>query len=145
MVKNVRHTGIVVEDMEASLPFYRDLLGFEIYKKMDESGAYIDNISGLKQVQVTTIKMRGPDGSGIELLHYASHSRTQKARDLCEIGVSHMAFTVDNLDDYCEKFKTQGIAFNAPPQLSPDGYAKVTFCRAPEGTFIELVELLEPS
>jgi hypothetical protein len=40
------------------------------------------------------------------------------------------------------RLKDEGVSFNSPPQLSPDGYAKVTFCRAPEGTFIELVEVL---
>ena len=34
------------------------------------------------------------------------------------------------------------IQFNSSPQISPDGYAKVVFCRAPEGTMIELVEVL---
>ena len=29
------------------------------------------------------------------------------------------------------------------PNCSPDGLAKVTFCLDPDGTFIELVEMLE--
>ena len=42
---NIRHTGIVVSDMEKSLKFYRDLLGFKIRKDMVESGDYINNFS----------------------------------------------------------------------------------------------------
>ena len=35
-----------------------------------------------------------------------------------------------------------GVYFNSPPQLSPDGFAKVTFCKDPDGSLIELVEEL---
>lgn len=142
MIRDVRHTGIVVKDLESSLGFYRDLLGFQITKQMEESGDYIDNISSLHNVKVTTVKMSSFDGQMIELLQYHSHPAKQKMREIHDIGIAHIAFTVDNLDSEYKRLKCRGIQFNAAPQLSPDGYAKVTFCRAPEGTFIELVEVL---
>ena len=142
MIKDIRHTGIVVIDLEESLRFYRDLLGFQIAKQMEESGDYIDNISSLRNVRVTTVKMTSPSGQMIELLKYHSHSAEQKRREICEIGISHIAFTVDDLNFAYEKLKDKGIQFNSPPQLSPDGYVKVVFCRAPEGTLVELVEVL---
>jgi len=142
MIKDIRHTGIVVGDLKASLYFYRDLLGFQIAKQMEEAGNYIDNISSLRNVKVTTVKMTLPSGQMVELLKYHSHPAEQKTREICEVGISHIAFTVDDLDAEYERFKKEGIQFNSPPQLSPDGYAKVAFCRAPEGTLIELVEVL---
>ena len=36
-----------------------------------------------------------------------------------------------------------GLKFNKNPQRSPDGKAKVCFCRDYDGTLIELVEELE--
>ena len=36
----------------------------------------------------------------------------------------------------------KNIEFNTPPQKSPDGLVKVTFCKDPDGTPIELVEML---
>jgi catechol 2,3-dioxygenase-like lactoylglutathione lyase family enzyme len=142
MIKKIRHTGIVVKDLEASLRFYRDLLGFQIVKQMEESGDYIDNMSALRDVKVTTAKMAAPDGQMVELLQWHSHSREQKPREICDIGIAHIAFAVDDLDSEYGRLREEGITFNAPPQLSPDGYAKVTFCRAPEGTFVELVQVL---
>lgn len=142
MIKDIRHTGIVVIDLEASLHFYRDFLGFRVVKQMEEAGDYIDNISSLRNVRVTTVKMTSPSGQMIELLKYHSHPSEQRTREICEIGISHVAFTVDDLDMEYERLKDTGIQFNSTPQLSPDGYAKVTFCRAPEGTLIELVEVL---
>lgn len=142
MIKDIRHTGIVVADLETSLYFYRDLLGFQVANQMEESGDYIDNISSLRNVKVATVKMTSPSGQMIELLKYHSHLAEQRMREICEIGISHIAFTVDDLDIEYRTLKDKGIQFNSPPQLSPDGYAKVTFCRAPEGTLIELVEVL---
>ncbi|MBN2570158.1 MAG: VOC family protein [Deltaproteobacteria bacterium] len=142
MIRDVRHTGVVVADLEASLHFYRDLLGFRIVKQMEETGKYIDTVLSLRDVEVTTVKLSSPSGQMIELLKYHSHPAVQTVREICEIGISHIALTVDNLDVEYKKLKDQGIRFNSPPQVSPDGYAKVAFCRAPEGTFVELVEVL---
>lgn len=142
MIKNIRHTGIVVNDLESALRFYRDLFGFQIVKRMEESGDYIDKICGLTDVKVATVKMASPDGQLIELLHFYSHSSEARPRMISDPGLTHIAFTVDNLDSEYDRLRKAGVSFNAPPQLSPDGYAKVTFCRAPEGTFIELVEVL---
>ena len=142
MIKDIRHTGIVVANLEASLHFYRDLLGFQVAKQMEEAGDYIDNISSLRNVKVTTVKLTSPTMQMIELLKYHSHLAEQRERQICEIGISHIAFTVDDLDIEYKRLKGKGIQFNSPPQLSPDGYAKVTFCRSPEGTLIELVEVL---
>jgi catechol 2,3-dioxygenase-like lactoylglutathione lyase family enzyme len=142
MIKDIRHTGIVVADLEASLYFYCDLLGFQVVKHMEEFGDYIDDILSLHNAMISTIKMALPSGQMIELLKYQSHPEEQKKRTVNEIGISHIAFTVKDLNIEYKKLKDHGIQFNSPPQLSPDGYAKVAFCMAPEGTLIELVEVL---
>jgi len=142
MIRDIRHTGIVVEDLEASIRFYRDLLGFVTVRQMEESGDYLDNILAIKGIEVTTIKMTAPDGQMIELLKFHSHPREKKQRKANDIGITHIALTVNNLDDAYHSLKAKGIKFNSCPKQSPDGYAKVAFCLAPEGTYIELVEVL---
>ncbi len=142
-MKAIRHTGIVVSDFERALHFYVELLGLKVMKRMDESGEYIDNISGSKNVMVTTVKMAAEDGNLIELLYYHSHmQKSARVREICETGISHIAFTVENVDAEYERLSKAGVQFSSLPQRSPDGYAKVTFCRDPDGTLIELVELL---
>ena len=147
MIKNVRHFGVVVTDMERSLKFYRDLLGLDIERELHESGEFLDNMLKLKNVKVHTIKMSALGGTTlVELLKFDSHSKdSSQNSDISNIGASHLAFTVENIHDTYSKLKNAGIHFNAPPQSSPDGYAKVTFCQDPDGTPIELVEVLDPS
>lgn len=143
MITGIRHTGIVVTDMEKALVFYRDLLGLKVAKDFKEEGDYIDSISGLSGVRVWMVKLTVDNGSMVELLQYLSHPR--EARDnpqICDIGCSHIAFTVDDIDKEYKRLSKNGVKFNCPPYISPDGYAKVTFCHDPDGTSIELVELL---
>ena len=144
-MKAVRHIGIVVSDKEKALHFYRDLLGLKVVKVMEESGEYIDNMLGLKNVRVNTVKMSADNGvTLIELLEFKSHlSRNGGARKIYSVGPSHVAFTVENLDEIYLRMSEAGIRFNAPPQRSPDGYAKVTFCSDPDGTPVELVQVLK--
>ena len=108
-----------------------------------ESGDYIDNFSALKNVRVRTIKMTLENDDMVELLWYETHpEEPDMSRPITRIGCSHFAMTVKNLDETYERLVEAGVYFNSPPQLSPDGFAKVTFCKDPDGSLIELVEEL---
>tara|TARA_R110000824_G_scaffold398310_1_gene602246 strand:- start:1265 stop:1693 length:429 start_codon:yes stop_codon:yes gene_type:complete len=140
---NIRHTGIVTSDIEKSISFYENF-GFKIQKDMLESGAYIDNFSALSDVTVRTVKMSLENGDMIELLYYHSHpEKPDMERKITQIGCSHIALTVPDLDQLYKKLSENEVIFNSPPQYSPDGYAKVTFCKDPDGSLVELVEILQ--
>lgn len=144
MITNIRHTGITVQNLQKTMKFFIDTLGFKIKKKMNEQGPYIDNMLKLKKVKVTTAKLKAPDGNLIELLKFENYRDKKKwSGKLYSTGLTHMAFSVKNLDKSYKKLKKKGVVFNAPPQLSPDGFAKVTFCKGPENLYIELVEELK--
>lgn len=139
----LRHTGIVVRDLDAAMEFYTGFLGFKVVRRMDEKGDYLNNMLGLSDVRVTTVKMEAPGGGMLELLQFANPSDgPDRPAAVHAPGFTHVAFTVDDLDDTYTKMKSSGVPFNAPPQRAPDGGAKVTFCRDPEGNYLELVEVL---
>lgn len=144
-MKAIRHAGITVIDLRKALRFYEGLLGFKIIKRMEERGGFIDKILGLKNVKVTTVKMAADDKNLIELVRYHSHRQASRRnkKQIYAAGLSHIAFTVKDLNADYKRLKRLGVKFNSPPQISPDGYAKVAFCRDPEGNFIEMVESLE--
>lgn len=145
MIKAIRHTGLVVADLELALHFWCDVLGFTVAKKMEESGPHIDAMMGLSAVRLTTAKLAAPDGNLVELLHFHSHPDRPAWQGMpFSTGFTHIALTVDDLDAACRKLGDAGVSFAAPPQYSPDGYAKVTYGRGPEGVLLELVEVLRP-
>ena len=141
----VRHVGITVTDLSESINFYVHHLGFKIAVEMDEAGEHIDRFSGLNNIDVRTVKLRGDDNCMIELLYYRSHpcvASENKKRNITAIGCSHFALTVPDLDYLYEQLRAQGVDFMCAPQYSPDGKVKLTFCRDPDGTLIELVQEL---
>ena len=142
MIKDIRHTGIVVFDLDRSMHFYMEKLGFKVLKRMNESGSFTDQILGLENIEVTTVKMVIKNNQMIELLDFSMNNKVMKEKNINDIGPTHLAFTVDDVEKMYSDFVDDGIEFISEPKISPDGYAKVAFCKAPEGTFIELVELL---
>lgn len=145
MVRSVRHTGLVVADLERSLTFYRDMLGLSIYQRMTESGPFIERIVGLPGVVLEWVKLLAPDGSLVELLKY----QNQAARLVGEgysksdtLGFSHIAFTVAEIETLYKRLCKKGFHCNCAPQVSPDGLVKVVYCHDPDGIVVELVEEL---
>ena len=136
----IRHTGIVVSDIDRSIEFYGDLLGFKILKDNVESGEYIDVFLGMDNTVVRTVKMVLDTGDMVELLSYETNKRQGQTERINQIGCTHIALTVDNLDYTYERFLEHGVEFINAPFVSADGLAKVAFCRDPDGFFIELVE-----
>ena len=142
MIEDVRHIGIVVTNMEKSLQFYRDLLGLKIKSLVDEEGKFLDNILAHENVKNRVAKLYAKNGNAlVELIDSKSYGN-KKDRDFFTIGTSHFAFTVDNLEKTYDYLVKNGVKFTAPPQQTPDGFAKVTFCEDPDGTLIELVEVI---
>ncbi|MCK5880206.1 MAG: VOC family protein [Holophagae bacterium] len=142
-MKAVRHTGIVVTDMERALEFYRDLLGLKPVIDFEEAGEYIDTVLAEKGVRVRMVKLVADDGGMVELLHFISHPMSRaKDNKLYEIGPTHMAYTVDSIDETYERLSDAGVRFNSAPVVSPDGKAKLAFCQDPDITYLELVEML---
>ena len=143
-VKTIRHTGIVVSDMDRSLAFYRDLLGMEVWADFRDDSDYVQAVTDIPGANLWMVKLKAAeDNTSIELLQYLSHpGEVPPATRACDVGCNHVCLHVDDIDSLYEHLLANGIRFHAPPTNSPDGGAKVTYCRDPEGVIVELVQLL---
>jgi len=146
MIK-LRHTGITTANMQKSLVLYRDIFGLEVIWDEIEQSPFIDRLSRLDGVKVHTVKLKDEKGAMIELLHYLSHpdKNCQDNRNnmINKIGCSHIAITVDNIEEMYTKLTDLGLIFNNKPERHPDINvpATVAFCRDFDGTLIEIVEV----
>ena len=87
-IKNIRHTGIVTDNLSKSLKFYRDLLGFKIKRRTVEKGNTTDALTGFKKTKVETVKLMSPDkNSMIELLNYKSPTLKKKYYKVFRVGI----------------------------------------------------------
>ena len=145
-VTAIRHIGIVVSDMNQSLRFYRDLLGLEVWADFTDRSDSVQAVTEVPGADIHMVKLKAPDGVSIELLQYRSHPQdVPPPVRACDVGCNHVALQVDDLDSLYNRLKAEGIRFHAPPTVSSDGGAKVTYCRDPEGVIVELVEILGSS
>lgn len=136
----VRHTGIVVSDLDEAVRFWTEGLGFREEVRADEQGPVIDAVLGLESADVTTVKLAAPDGGWVELLHFRSHGSTSCWNgNETTTGLTHVALTVSDIDTTCRRLERFGAVVR-PIQASPDGRVRLTYCRGPEGLLLELVE-----
>lgn len=144
MIKSIRHTGIVVRDLERASNFYR-AIGFIDSNKAIEEGNFIDQVTGLKHTKLEWVKLEAPDGCLLELLHYHSHLESKEVTNQKsnKLGCSHLAFTVDDTKSACDKIRKAGGTVASLPATAPNGKAKVVYCHDPEGVLMEIVEELK--
>tara|TARA_Y100000590_G_C15338082_1_gene870379 strand:- start:170 stop:601 length:432 start_codon:yes stop_codon:yes gene_type:complete len=141
MIKNIRHTGIVVNKLKKAIAFYEGL-GFSILRQEIERGPHIESVVGLENAIVETVKLKSPCGGLLELLKYHSHPLDKKPgnQQSNQPGCSHIAITVNNIDTCMKYIREQGGSIHHDPSTSPAGNVKVAYCHDPEGVLMEIVE-----
>jgi len=138
---SIRHTGLVVSDLERALEFWCGVLDFEVLTRMNEEGPFLDAMMGLEGVKVTTVKLNAPDGGILELLNFQSHpDKKAWLGEPFSTGLTHIALTVDDIENKIKAMKEFGCGISNSCQLSPDGKVKVIYAKGPENLLIELVE-----
>ena len=144
MVLNIRHTGIVVSDLKKESEFYR-MLGFIEVSTAIEEGQFIEEVTGIKDVKIEWVKMTAPDNNLIELIKYHSHPIDSNFENSPsnKLGCSHVAFTVTDINQFCEDIILAGGSIVNPPATSLDGKVKVAYCHDPEGVLLEIVEIIK--
>ena len=78
-IQRLTHVGIGVSDLERSLRFYRDLLGFAPEHELEVEGEPTDTLLRLRGTKLKAVYL-ARDGVRIELLHFASPPPPRTAR-----------------------------------------------------------------
>jgi catechol 2,3-dioxygenase-like lactoylglutathione lyase family enzyme len=94
------HTGITVSNLERSLAFWRDVLGFEPSHTAHQTGEMASEITGVAGAEIKLAVVKAPTGHKIELLEYLAPPERKRHVDLrpCDAGSVHVALIVDDLD-----------------------------------------------
>ena len=141
MKSGIRHVGIVVQDIQKSINFWRDHFDFSIYLDQIEEGEFIEHLLSIPNVKVRTVKMKGQDNSLIELLYFfEKQDIDQWQGNLTSTGLTHLALNINNLNEKIEILQSHGFELINQPRKSENGSVLVAFIKGPEGILIELVE-----
>jgi catechol 2,3-dioxygenase-like lactoylglutathione lyase family enzyme len=140
------HTGITVSNLERSLTFWRDVLGFEYSHSAHQTGERVEQITGVKGSELKLAVLKAPTGHKIELLEYLAPGDRKQRNDLqpCDLGHVHIALIVDDLDAILEAMSASGWKVAGEPQtltVGPNAGKRVVYVRDPDGTTIEFMQM----
>jgi lactoylglutathione lyase len=142
----VSHVGICVSDMERSLRFYRDGLGFEPthdYRIGPEFSALME----VEGVELHSQFLRR-GGVTIELLHFAEPGQSGDGtrRPINRLGISHLSVRVEDVSAAAARLEqVGGTVLRGTRTTFGEGDAAMDFvyCTDPDGTRVELMHLPE--
>jgi catechol 2,3-dioxygenase-like lactoylglutathione lyase family enzyme len=143
VANTARHVGIVVKDLAKTTDFWTNLIGFKLHIDAIEQSPYIDELLGIPNPGLRTVKLIDENGFIIELLDFANYpAKDNWEGNLATTGLTHIALTVSDLGSLTTKLKENNYKFISEIKKSPNGAVKVVFVKGPEGLMLELVEPL---
>ncbi len=138
------HTGITVSNLERSLAFWRDVIGFELSHTAHQTGELAREITGVSGAELKLGVVKAPGGHKIELLEYlAPADRKHVNPRPCDVGSIHVALLVTDLDAVLERIAASGWKAAGKAQTlktGPNAGKRVVYVRDPDGITIELMQ-----
>jgi catechol 2,3-dioxygenase-like lactoylglutathione lyase family enzyme len=109
-VTRMDNVGIVVEDLDAAIGFFREL-GLDLEGRAHVEGDWADGCTGLLDMRVEIAMMRTPDGHGrLELPRFLSPPAVADHRGapVNALGYLRVMFTVEDVDDTLVRLARHG-------------------------------------
>jgi catechol 2,3-dioxygenase-like lactoylglutathione lyase family enzyme len=142
-VQRMDNVGIVVEDLEATIAFFREL-GLELEGQFTVEGEWAGRVTGLGDQRVEVAMMRTPDGhSRLELSRFLDPAviADHRTAPVNALGYLRVMFAVDDLDDTLARLGELGAEVVGDVVNYQDVY-RLCYIRGPEGVLIGLAEEL---
>ncbi|MCB1883348.1 MAG: lactoylglutathione lyase [Geminicoccaceae bacterium] len=122
------HTMARVTDVDASMRFYRDLLGMKEVRRIDnEKGRFTLIFLAADEDEAAAKETKAPM---IELTYNWDPESYSGGRNF-----GHLAYAVDDIYALCQKLMDAGVTINRPPR---DGH--MAFVKSPDGISFELLQ-----
>ena len=135
-ILRTNHTGITVSDIEKTMVFFRDVLGFETTEIFHHKGEMVEKLTGVPGAQVKLGFVDMPNHR-LELLEYITqYERKISGLRNCDPGAFHLALEVDNIDAAVAAVTPSGFVPYSDPLTVPNGNRNV-YLRHPDGITIE--------
>lgn len=142
-VSSIGHTGITVSDLDRSVRFYRDVLGFKVSEPVRCAGEMFEKVTGVPGAEIEVAFVRAP-GHIIELLCYRKpEGRVRSTLRSCDPGFWHLALKVSDIERAVQSVWRAGFEPLSPVQSVDEGPLaglKVVYVRDPDGVVLELLE-----
>ena len=122
------HTMVRVSNLEESIDFFGKVLGLVETRRDDRPNGRYTLV-----FMASPSDIEGHKGSAVPLLELTYNWDEEKYTGGRNFG--HLAYSVDNIYDFCKRAMDLGVTINRPPR---DGH--MAFIRSPDGISIELIQ-----
>lgn len=126
MFDRVLQHSFVVSNIERSLSFYQDILGFELARLSELDPESMRKMTGFLEIQKVRIALLWMGPHLLELMEYTPQTKQTPATRI-ELGASHMAFPVEDMEAACTALAAKGVKLVGGPRpgaryfVDPDG------------------------
>src|SRR5437763_13002893 len=140
-VQRMDNVGIVVDDLPATIAFFREL-GLELEGQATVEGEWAGRVTGLRDQRVEIAMMRTPDGhSRLELSRFLTPPTVADHRNVPvnALGYLRVMFAVEDIDDTLARLRKRGAQLVSEVVQYEDAY-RLCYIRRPEGRLIGLAQ-----
>jgi glyoxylase I family protein len=148
-IRSMTHVGLGVADMEASLRFYRDALGLEVYIDRIADHDYLREVTQVNNTNARIAYCRVPSSPvSIELIEHRGVDRQPVHSNLSDPGNVHVGVNVDDIDAVHARLQASGYKSVSPRPVDitagPFTGLRTCFIRDPDGFLVELAQQPRP-
>jgi len=124
---NFDHLAITVSDLEKSVEFYRDILGFRVLGKLvQDNGNFV----------IVYLDM---GDKVLELFNFTEKGKYLTTQNDKDMGIKHFAFKVKSVDQAFKYLREKGVEFTMEPNNAVGG-VRIAFFKDPDNILIEIIE-----
>ena len=143
-LKRMDNVGIVVDDLAATIEFFREL-GLALEGRAMVEGEWAGRVTGLGDQRVETAMMRTPDGhSRLELSRFLAPPVVADHRNapVNALGYLRVMFAVDDIDETLARLRKHGAELVSSEVVQYKDAYRLCYIRGPEGLLIGLAQEL---
>ena len=137
------HTSFTVSNLDRTVAFFRDALGFEVTSKAGRDPGAIERITGVAGGDVMIAYVRGA-GHSIELIEYLAPADRGKVESRpCDTGFAHVAYDVDDIDAAVAAAREHGFVPRGEiysVDQGPNTGARVVYMVDGDGITVEFIQ-----
>lgn len=143
MIRGIHHAAISTPDLDRSLGFYRDLLGFETVLEFewDPGSEAATKVMAIGPSAGRVALLRSDSGL-LELFEFAQPEARPRPEDwrVSDLGLTHLCLEVDDVESEYRRLRAAGVPFHCAPQPVGAGM-RATYGRDPDGNVVEILEV----
>ncbi len=143
----VSHIAFCVRDVERSLAFYRDIVGLRVVfdQVQDTTTGGLPHVYKHKRAQRRTVHLRCAEGDTGPFLVMTGHPGEAPDGEpimLDQVGISHIAMTVPDVDALTQELLAKGAKTHGPPDAFKDaeGRVRTVYFVDPDGMLVQFDE-----